>query len=224
MHSEIVNRALDKTKEIIKKREGVEISTTKASEDLSIILKDEYSVEFSDKSLREVAKGKTSVKKREVLNGICKFLGYKNYEDYNGSTTRSEPPSPTFEWIKKFKIQIIVSILVTIFLFSLFALNKQRWMIWNNDHYIEVRFDTEKYELGQLKLHKEERIKYFRKIEATCDVEYFDKKGKPKTWYGKNAKGELEVFTSLGLHPETGKTLKPITKYMIKKYFCKEYH
>jgi len=41
-----------------------------------------------------------------------------------------------------------------------------------------------------------------------------------KIWYGRNIKKELEFFTSLGLHPETGKTLDPITDYMIKKYAC----
>ena len=30
----------------------------------------------------------------------------------------------------------------------------------------------------------------------------------------------LQYFTALGLHPETGKTLKPITQYMIDKYIC----
>ncbi len=41
-----------------------------------------------------------------------------------------------------------------------------------------------------------------------------------RIWYGKNREGELEYFSSQGLHPQTGKTLKPITRYMIEKYIC----
>ena len=93
-------------------------------------------------------------------------------------------------------------------------------MVWDKDHYKEVKIDTDKYSFDQLKIYKEERIKYFQKIEPSCEVKYFDQRGKVKVWYGKNVKGDLEIFSSFGLHPETGKTLKPITKYMIRKYFC----
>ena len=48
--------------------------------------------------------------------------------------------------------------------------------------------------------------------------------GREQIWYGKNNRGELEFFTSQGLHPETKKTLKKITKYMIDKYVCKKAH
>ena len=41
----------------------------------------------------------------------------------------------------------------------------------------------------------------------------------PLVWYGKSPnKREYEFFNHPGLHPETGKTLKPISKYIIKKY------
>lgn len=96
-------------------------------------------------------------------------------------------------------------------------------MIWEVDHYEEVSFDPKKYGIGKLKLYKKERILYFKKIEGTCEYTYFDTEGEVRVWYGKNHTGKLELFTSLGLHPETGKTLKPITKYMIRKYICPEY-
>ncbi|WP_431135335.1 hypothetical protein [Psychroserpens mesophilus] len=96
-----------------------------------------------------------------------------------------------------------------------------RWMIWQEDHYIEVGFDTEKYKLNQLKLYKEERIKNFKKTTPICDTTiFFNEDGSVNIWYGKNRGKELEYFTALGLHPETGKTLKPITQYMIDKYIC----
>ena len=43
-------------------------------------------------------------------------------------------------------------------------------------------------------------------------------KSQPLILYGKNAAKEYEYFTHPGLHPETGKTLKPISRYIIKKY------
>lgn len=42
-------------------------------------------------------------------------------------------------------------------------------------------------------------------------------------WYGKNNSGEIEYFTALDKHPKTGKTLKKITDYMIRKYICESY-
>lgn len=124
---------------------------------------------------------------------------------------------------KKYQILATVSLLIIFISVGFLYVNQQRWMVWNKDHYIEAEFDTKKYDINQLKIYKEDRIKYFKKIEPNCEVKYFDESGKVNVWYGKNRKGELEIFTSLGLHPETGKTLKPITKYMIRKYFCEDY-
>ncbi len=93
-------------------------------------------------------------------------------------------------------------------------------MIWQHDHYEEVDFDTEKYKVNQLKILKEERIDFFKKVTPTCDYSFFNKDGSRRIWYGKNRNKDLEYFTALGLHPQTGKTLKPITKYIIDKYLC----
>lgn len=228
MYIEIVKEAFEKTKEIIEKRDGIKISNTKASEYLSDFLQQEYKVSFSDKSLRDVCNGKTPIKQAKVSEALCKFLEYDNYADY---IDKNSLPSkemlienkPVF-FVKKHKVKFIIgSAFVVILVIFFLSAKKQRWMVWNKDHYEEVIFDTKKYSIGQLKLYKEERILFFKKLEATCEVEYFDKSGKPKIWYGKNSKKELEIFTSYGLHPETGKTLKPISKYMIKKYFCNDY-
>ncbi|MGB0880891.1 MAG: hypothetical protein ACPGTO_10030 [Polaribacter sp.] len=125
--------------------------------------------------------------------------------------------------LKKHQVLVFVSLLIILISVGIFYINQQRWMVWNGEHYVEVKFDTKKYDLDQLKMYKEDRIKYFKKIEPNCDVKYFDENGKVNIWYGKNREGKLEIFTSFGLHPETGKTLKHITKYMIQKYFCKNY-
>jgi hypothetical protein len=94
-------------------------------------------------------------------------------------------------------------------------------MVWNDDHYIEVKFNLEKYDLSQLKIYKKERITSFRKINnPDCNRQYLNEKGEPLVWYWKKNNEEIEVYTSPGLHPITGKALKPITRHMIRKYIC----
>ena len=93
-------------------------------------------------------------------------------------------------------------------------------MVWNEDHYVEVNFDVRTYDVKQIKAFKEERITYFKKVTPACDYSFFNDNGSVRIWYGKNPEKELEYFTALGLHPETGITLKPITQYMINKHIC----
>lgn len=98
--------------------------------------------------------------------------------------------------------------------------NDTRWMIWQDDHYVEVAFNAENYNTNQLKLYKEDRFLHFREISVTCDTNFFSNDGGVKNWYGKSTDTALDYFTALGLHPETGKTLKPITQYMIDTHIC----
>ena len=100
-------------------------------------------------------------------------------------------------------------------------LNQPQWMEWQTDHYVEADFDPNKLSDGNLKIYKEERILYFKKINPDCNTNFFNKDEIENLWYGKNPNGEYEYFTTLGRHPETGKTLKKITPYIIKKYICK---
>lgn len=58
----------------------------------------------------------------------------------------------------------------------------------------------------------------FRKMKVDTQTLFFDKKGSPKVWCIKNPNGTLEFYNNPGLQPETGKTLKPISKYIIQEY------
>ncbi len=61
----------------------------------------------------------------------------------------------------------------------------------------------------------------FRKINiSSCSI-YFDEENEPKVWYRKISKDEIELLPTPGPHPVNGKTLKPISTYMINKYICK---
>jgi len=121
----------------------------------------------------------------------------------------------------KMKVFISVGIVAILAIVIITGVNKQKWMVWEGTHYVEANFDATKVQNGTLKLYKEDRIENFRRIEPDSTYTFFNKNGSVRLWYGKNSQGDLEYFTDLGLHPETGKTLKPITQYMINKYIRK---
>jgi hypothetical protein len=63
------------------------------------------------------------------------------------------------------------------------------------------------------------KIKNFKKIDVNMATDFFaPATNKPLIWYIKNKNGNIEYFTSPGLHPITGKTLDEITPYIIQKY------
>lgn len=103
--------------------------------------------------------------------------------------------------------------------------NVRDCMVWSVDHYEVVSCDeilNSKSLFGSTVLKKEEGIiSKFKKIKV-CDTTSFFKMGKPCVWYGKSFEGNYECFTAPGLHPETEKTLKPITQYIIDRYILKK--
>ncbi|MCL7754994.1 hypothetical protein [Polaribacter sp. Z022] len=242
MHQKLILEAFEKARKDEEMETGISVSNHKVSERISDILFNDYKCTFGDKSLRilfnearDNNEKKVIIKQQIVINSLCKYLGYDNYIDFvennvdlkkNNVLPQEKQKNKKLGWlngilnvVKNNKIAIILGITL-ITLVIVFSFNKQRWMVWENNKYVEVKFDTEKYKVGQLKIYKEERIKFFKKIEPNCDVKYFEENGQARFWYGKNPNGKFEIFTSLGLHPQTGKTLKPISKYMIDKYFC----
>ena len=251
MHHEIVQRAFKKIKDEQERKTEIRPNNTPTSEILEDILKQEYNVEFGAKSLRAIHKGRQTIKKPPILKALCHFIGYNSYEDYknkNGKSIKDEiiekdkkedsikqeedtvlanKPS-VFKNLNSFiSKQIGVTILITFLLSSIIfygfiKTKEQRWMIWQNDRYVEVSLDLKTHNIKNLKLYKEERIQFFRKIPLDCNTVFFNNNGKPQVWYGRSDNGNLELFTSFGLHPKTGKTLKPITRYMINKYICIE--
>ena len=117
----------------------------------------------------------------------------------------------------------IIPLLAAVLLFYGYqALNTKECMQWNNDHYEVVDCKTE--QLGLLTANEKKPINSqllsLRKINV-CDTTTFFKHEKALVWYCKKNKNQLEYFNGPGYHPESGKALKPITKYMIKKYVLK---
>ena len=231
MHNKIILDSFEKARNEEKRERGNTASNTKCAELLSAIVSEKFSYHW--KSLYELHKDadknhETEIKQPQVTDALCQYLGYENYRDFviKNAKVIDNPidqniAAKSSNKNKKIRNIILVSLFVAIIAIVIYiSIDKTRWMVWENNNYVEVKFDANKYDVNQLKVYKLERINHFRKVLVNCDTLFFNKDGSVKIWYGKNAKKELEYFTDLALHPETGKTLKPITKYMIDKYIC----
>lgn len=153
-----------------------------------------------------------------VLDGLASYLGFPDYSVWLVAQKVQEPPKKDNSRKKLYVIFIVTLVLLAIVVGTYNYVTRERWMQWEQDHYVEVSFDPELLEQGVLKRYKEDRILHFFKKEPIDIPAYFDANNQPLIWYGKNRDGVYEYFTDLGLHPETGKTLKPITQYIIDKY------
>lgn len=91
-------------------------------------------------------------------------------------------------------------------------------MQWQNNHYEVVDCNSGKQSL--LKQYDiipyDENQSKLIKIEVS-DTTTFFKNGKSLYWYSK-VNGKPEFFNTHGEHPETGKALKPVSVYIVKKY------
>ncbi len=171
----------------------------------------------------------------EILDAISAYLGFDNFEDFvvrnreHDDDKKKTNKRDTFAlnsirlFLDKYKKFLIIFLLVLVAIFVIVSVNRHRWMLWDEDEYIEVKFDAEKLSSGELKVFKKERIEFFKMVKPDCDFKFFGEDGSERLWYGKNKEGQLEFFSALGRHPTTGKTLKAITPYMIRKYICKTY-
>jgi hypothetical protein len=237
MNKTLVVQAFAKAEKEIKKRGVVKPSLVQMATELSDYLEEEKGFNLGEKSLRmyrgaaEKLNDKSEdigIKQLAVINGLCHYLDCDNYQEFVKSTTgegteiKPLAPKRGTRWVTPVRMAVVVSALILISLFIHNYSTRLRWMVWQEDHYVEVDFDTKKYDINQLKPYKEDRLLSFNKVEVSCETIFFNQDKSVRFWYGKNRNKELEYFTDLGLHPETGNTLKPISAYMIDKYVCKD--
>lgn len=149
--------------------------------------------------------------------------------DVETKSLAGEPSKPILKpksGFKKVYLAALAVILVFAGLFAIWSFNDdENCMVWNMDHYEEIPCEKVSDAMTLFKpivIKKDESlISNFKKIKA-CDTTSFFKMGKPCIWYGKSFDGSYEYFTAPGLHPETGKTLKSITPYMIERHVLKK--
>lgn len=172
------------------------------------------------------------------LNLLCEYLGYKNFENYRRERLNEEEKID-FAEVKPFlknsqeKILIVVGIILVVVLVVTYfvkkdtgvattsSINESICMTWIETHYEKISCNTKPYSKHGTNVipYEEMKIKNFKKIEVNMATDFFAPvTNKPLIWYSKNKNGEIEYFTSPGLHPITGKTLNEITPYIIQKY------
>ena len=235
MHKKLIIRAFEKASEKLHKRGIKTPSLQVRAEEISNFGAENRLFTLGERRLRDYfneaqnvlgTEEDIKINQGDVIGGLCAFLGYGNYQEFlndlsildTAQKVNKNRPSK-----KSLGVLIALILLISISVVVYFSVDHQRWMIWQDDHYVEVEFDQEKMRQGLLKLYKEDRIQHFKKIIPNCSTEFFKIDGSENLWYGKNEKGELEYFTDLAQHPETGKSLDPMTNYMIKKHVCETY-
>lgn len=121
---------------------------------------------------------------------------------------------------KKIGIIGILSILIGFsFFMNIKSFTTKECMVWKGDKYEAVDCNEKTNGFVETTLPKDDQlIKDFRKLKVDTKTSFFDKNGNPKIWYVKNPNGTLEFYNQPGLQPETGKTLKPVSRYIIEKY------
>jgi hypothetical protein len=119
----------------------------------------------------------------------------------------------------------VAVVLIAVAAISGFALSKtvfkeKECMQWQNNHYerVDCATDNQQFTSENETVPLNEKLVDFKKVEVH-DTTTFFVNGKPRYWYGK-VNGKPEFFNSVGngMHPETGKALKPVSEYIIEKY------
>ena len=92
-------------------------------------------------------------------------------------------------------------------------------MMWKENHYVAVDCLNDTGVVGLI-IPIDENVMKLKKFDSNEKLNFFNN-DKPVVWYCKHD-GVVELYNAPGLHPVTGKSLKPITKYIIKKYNLKK--
>lgn len=225
MRKELIVEAFKKAKEERLKNNESKPSLIQQAEDISNYVKEKTGFSLGERQyrnyLQEAEELKNSnrdihIQQIKVIRGLCEYTGNKN------KTCKDiKPPIPPY-----YKIIALIIILGTITVTTSDFINKsnERWMTWQKDRYVEVKFDLFKYYKDELETYDEKKLKTFKQIlEPDCDTEYRNAKGDWVLWYYKRGKNDLDIFTAPGTHPINGKALKRITKYMIREHICEDY-
>lgn len=141
-----------------------------------------------------------------------------------GKDTSEEPPQLGIEKSRgtnKWKAIFLIAIAtVSGFALSKTVFKEKECMQWQNDHFerVDCETATPSFSSAIQTVPLNEKLIDFRKVEVH-DTTTFFVNGKPIYWYSK-VNNQPEFFNSVGngIHPETGKALKPVSDYIIKKY------
>lgn len=237
MHKKLILAAFEKSRIELELKGADDPSIHQMAIQISNYLTTDFGFSFGERSLTNYfnsAKAESGtvdvrISQLQVVEGLCDYLDYSNYQEFcahlkspvdtenDGILNESIHLKPTGnprKWKQNFLIWGVLGVLLMLGIVATISINSPQWMVWKGDHYEEVEFDEEHLRIGALKVYKAERIERFKKLKnPDCTYDFFNEDGSVRVWYGKNNDGNLDYFTDIGLHPETGKTLKPMTPY-----------
>ncbi|MDR9458121.1 MAG: hypothetical protein RI572_12000 [Salegentibacter sp.] len=172
-----------------------------------------YKFQVSSKTLIRYFKKEYSPS-HPLTDYLSQFLGYENYGRFvkNESEPVLKPGEKNYKKNKAWIIALILLPLIGVSAYVGYQNGKEECMIWKKDHFERTACSGKENE----ELLRIFRLENFKKIKPT-DTTAFFKNGKVQVWYDKSDK-KLEFFTAPGIHPKNGKTLKPVSKYIIRKY------
>lgn len=121
-----------------------------------------------------------------------------------------------------FIIMILISLSFMTYTVKEIVFPSKECMQWKVNQYEPVDCSNQKLGIGQwdLIVPIDENTMKLKKLDSKKKLDFF-KNEKPIVWYSKED-GVIELFNQPGFHPETGKSLKPITNYIIEKYALKQ--
>ena len=175
--------------------------------------------------------GSVATPRHENIEYLCVFLGYDSYDDYvtkNYNDYISLPLSKkstknlTIEKKTTSVLWILAMIIVGFIVYNQLAVDNtpNNCMIWVTDHYEAIACSGKR---GEIELDQE-TLKGMKQLIGLCKgTTFFLPNDEPVVWYDKYH-NKLTFFTKEGIHPTNGRTLKPISQYIINKYVeeCEE--
>ncbi|MGE8424775.1 MAG: hypothetical protein ACN6PI_18200 [Sphingobacterium siyangense] len=182
----------------------------------------------------------------DLLNILAHYIDYESFGDFNqkNQLTKKEEkeivsvkpiiddniseeesiinlPSKKNNFFEKIKLQRnkiiagsgIATILASGGLFLNSFNQNSSCMIWKENHYEKIECEETSPQMNAVPYN--ETVFQLKKITKPDTLNF--ENALDKVWYTKK-NGEVEFYTNYGLHPENGKTLKPVTKYILTKY------
>jgi hypothetical protein len=196
------------------------------------------------RNIQNFLKGITDTGDRELVNLTAVLVDFnprpflkfkKSTIDKNGDSSEvlkdDEPltPNPTPDTNKKsnLKKKLIFGFLGLTALCSVgytakdLVLPKKECMQWQGNHYVEIdcQDETNSFYASSPIVPFDDRTSTLKRV-TVSDTTTFFRDSKALIWYCK-VNGTPEYFNEPGLHPLTGKALRPITYYIIDKYVKK---
>lgn len=220
MHNELVKIVYEKATANLFEKNGAKPSNLKIGEHLSDYFS-ELNVgytprAFTDLFLKLKREEEISLSRQDLVQGLCQYLGYKSFVEFKKVYNSEE-----FKMIPKLRKRLYLVLLPLIALIASFyginQISSENCMKWENDHYISIDCNESTSEITPL---DKVALKKLKKVNPDCNYVYMRADGSENLWYGKGVNGEYEYFTHYGLHPETEKTLKKVTKHIFDKYIC----